>query len=116
LPHCDRVFTPQKAKGKTYPLKVILESLMHYYRGETRARAAARVKERFGVAVPKRTLPAWLSEYRELTPYARLRDQQSSLFRPNRIIRVVRLHHQQVYEYRIHQAKLDAQACQSSRY
>jgi hypothetical protein len=25
---CDRVFTPQRAKGKRYPLKVILESLI----------------------------------------------------------------------------------------
>ena len=28
---CERVFTPQLAKGKTYPLTVILESLMLYY-------------------------------------------------------------------------------------
>lgn len=37
---CDRVFTPLRAKGKTYPLKIVLESLMFYYRGETRARTA----------------------------------------------------------------------------
>jgi hypothetical protein len=80
---------------------------MHYYRGETRERAAERIKERFGITVPPRTLSAWLSEYRALTPYVRFRDKQSPLFRPNRIIRAVRLH-QQVYEYRIHQAKLDA--------
>jgi transposase-like protein len=40
---CDRVFTPQRAKGKTYPLKVVLESLMLYYRGETRERAGQRI-------------------------------------------------------------------------
>ena len=34
---CDRVFTPQKAKGRTYPLKIILESLILYYQGNTRA-------------------------------------------------------------------------------
>jgi transposase-like protein len=69
---CDRVFTPQRARGKTYPLKIILESLMFYYRGETRVRTAQRVKERFGIVVPSRTLSAWLSEYRELTTYAPL--------------------------------------------
>gem|GEM_PF-6827402 len=35
------MFTPQRAKGKTYPLTVILESLMADYRGETREQTAA---------------------------------------------------------------------------
>lgn len=106
--HCERRFTPQPAKGKTYPLKVVLESLMLYYRGETRAAVIKRVRERFGVAVPVRTLSSWLSEYRELTTYARLRRQGMANFRPNRIIRSVRMHHQQVYRYCIHQGKLAA--------
>jgi hypothetical protein len=103
---CDRVFTPQTAKGKTYPLKVILESLCLYYRGETRARVSKRIKERFGVTVPPRTLSTWLSEYRDITTYARLRDQCVTTFRPHQLIRSVRLHHQQVYQYRVHQGKL----------
>lgn len=61
---CDRVFTPQRAKGKRYPLKVILESLIYYYRGETRERTAEYIKGRFGIAIPSRTLSAWLAEYR----------------------------------------------------
>jgi hypothetical protein len=104
---CDRVFTPQRAKGKTYPLKVVTESLMYYYRGETRERTSQRIQERFGVTVPTRTLSTWLSQYRDLTPYVRLRDKYTSTYRANRIIRATRLHHQQVYEYRIHLAKLD---------
>lgn len=107
---CDRVFTPQRAKGKTYPLKVVIETLMLYYRGDTRARTAKRIQERFGIAVPLRTLSRWLAEYRELTTYARLQEQRAmhSLDgrRPRVLIRSVRLHHQQVYEYRIHQGKL----------
>jgi hypothetical protein len=35
---CHRVFTPQIVTGKTFPLAVILEALMRYYRGDTRAR------------------------------------------------------------------------------
>jgi len=104
---CDRVFTPQRAKGKTYPLKVILESLMLYYRGETREQVARKIRDRFGITVPSRTLSTWLSQHRELTPYTRLRDKYTTTYRPNRIIRAVRLQHQQVYEYRIHQGKLD---------
>ena len=105
---CDRVFTPQRAKGKTYPLKLILESLILYYRGEPRARVVKRIKERFGVAVPMRTLSSWIAENRDLTTYARMRAQGMAAFRPTRIIRSVRLHHQQVYRYAIHRGKLKA--------
>ncbi len=93
-------------KGKTYPLKVVLESLMLYYRGETRERAGQRIKERFGIAVPPRTFSTWLAQYREITTYARLRAQRPVVPRPRALIHSVRLHHQQVYEYRIHQGKL----------
>jgi hypothetical protein len=105
---CNRTFTPQRAKGRTYPLKVILEALMLYYRGETREHTSKRIKERFGIAVPARTLSTWLAEYRELTTYARLRAKCAANFRPNRVIRSVRLHHQQVYLYGIHHGKLAA--------
>ena len=65
----DRVFTPQIVQGKRTPLKVILESLCLYYRGETRRRVAQRIKERFGLRLSPRTLSQWLAEYRELTTY-----------------------------------------------
>jgi len=107
-PSCDRVFTPQRAKGKTYPLKIILESLMLYYRGETRAATVKKIRARFGVSLSPRTLSSWLAEYRDLTTYAKLRNDCLKEFRPYRIIRSTRLHHQQVYQYRVHQGKLSA--------
>ena len=103
---CDRVFTPQVVQGKRTPLKVILESLCLYYRGETRQRVAQRIKERFGLSVSPRTLSQWLAEYRELTTYARLRSQALTHFTPHTLIRSTRLHHKQVYTYRLHQGKL----------
>jgi transposase-like protein len=51
---CDKVFTPQLAKGKTFPLAVILDALMRYYQGETRRRIATHLKERYGVAASAR--------------------------------------------------------------
>lgn len=103
---CKRVFTPQIAKGKTFPLAVILDALMRYYQGETRTRVAAYIKERFGLSISPRTLSQWLAEYRPLTTYARLRTELLHRFRPHQLIRSTRLHHQQVYHYRIHQGKL----------
>jgi hypothetical protein len=102
---CDRVFTPQKAKGRTYPLKIILESLILYHQGGTRAAVIKQIKDRFGIAIPERTLSNWLTEYRELTTYARLRPARATEYSPRRIVRSARLHHQQVYEYRYHRGK-----------
>jgi transposase-like protein len=103
---CNRVFTPQIVKGKTFPPAVILEALMRYYRGDTRERVAVHIKERFGMRISPRTLSQWLAEYRELTTYARLRPALLPQFRPHQLIRSTRLHHQQVYHYRMHQGKL----------
>jgi len=105
---CGRTFTAQRAKGRTYPLKIVVESLMLYYRGETRARTAKAIKERFGINVPPRTLSSWLADYRELTTYARLRDGLRGAYRPARLVRSTRLHHKQVYKYCVHSGKLDA--------
>ena len=94
---CDRVFTPQITKGKTFPLKVILESLCLYYREETRQRVAARITERFGMRLSLPTLSQWLTESRELTTSTRLRSHALTLFTPHALIRSARLHHKQVY-------------------
>ncbi len=82
--HCDTVFTPQIAKGKTYPLKVILEALTLYYHGHTIPQATKRIKERFGITISTRTLAAWLAEYRNLTAYAPLRQGLARTF-PQRL-------------------------------
>jgi transposase-like protein len=99
---CDRSFTPQIAKGKTFPLAVILDALMRYYRGETRRHVTIHIKERFRLSVSPRTLSQWLAEYRPLTTYARLHPQLLPHLRPHQLICSTRLHHQQVYYYRIH--------------
>ncbi len=103
---CNTVFTPQLAKGKTYPLKVILESLMHYYRGYTASKTLGRLKDRFGLTIAPRTFATWLKEYKPLTTYARLRKEGREQYTPHKLIRSTRLHHQQVYHYRIHNGKL----------
>jgi transposase-like protein len=104
---CDHVFSPQRTKGKTYPLPAILEGLTLYYRGHSIPTTAKRLKERFGLAIAARTLSVWLAEHKPLTTYARLREAGKRRYTPHQLIRSVRLHHQQVYMFRIHRAKLD---------
>ncbi|MDP3795430.1 MAG: PD-(D/E)XK nuclease family protein, partial [bacterium] len=96
----------RRTKGKTYPLKLILEGLSLYNLGWHIPAAARRLKDRFGIMVPTRTLDDWIHEQRDLLTYARLRDRGRALFSPHQVIRATRLYHRQVYMYRIHRAKL----------
>lgn len=105
---CGRTFPAQRATGKTYPLKLILQAIMLFYQGETRERTVELIRQQFGIAVPVRTLASWLAEYRELTTYAPMRKQVLAAFPPDRLVRTTRLHHRQVRHHRVHLGKLAA--------
>jgi plasmid stabilization system protein ParE len=88
-------------------LQVILEALCRFYQGYTLEHTAKYITRRFGVSVHSRTISRWLSEYRDLTSYDRLREEGRHHLTPHQLIRSIRLHHKQVYTYRIHHGKLD---------
>lgn len=111
---CERTFTAQGASGKTYPIRLILQALVLFYQGETRERTVQRIRQRFGIAVPVRTLASWLAEYRELTTYAPMRKAGMAALPPDRLVGSARLHHRQVHEFRVHHGKLGALLHESS--
>src|SRR3546814_7069697 len=49
-----------------------------------------------------------MAEDRDITAFARMRDEARAGFLPHRIVRSVRLHHRQVYRYCVHQGKVRA--------
>jgi hypothetical protein len=105
---CAVSFSPRSAgKGSTYPLKVILETLCRFYQGNTINGTVDYIRSRFGLTIHPRTISRWLTEYRDLTTFARLRDKTRRTHSTRQLIRSVRLHHKQVYTYRIHHGKLD---------
>lgn len=104
---CHRVFTPQHIRGKTYPLRTILEGVSLFNQGFERAEVCRRVKQSHGAALATSTLSCWLAEHRELCSYSRLRTAGRRLFTANQIIRKIKLYHRQVYEFSIHRAKLE---------
>ena len=103
---CDTVFAPRSLKGKTYPIPVILDGLSYYHTGHSLGASSTRLQERYGITVTPTTLSRWLSEYKALCTYARLRESGVGLYPPHQVIQSARLHHRQVYHYRIHKAKL----------
>src|SRR5579863_5111796 len=98
---CKRVFTPRPAatRGKTYPLRVVLDAIMLYNLGYPLDATADKIRTRHGYRVGRSTIAAWLAEHRSLTTYDRLRAEGRRLFPPTQAIRSVKLYHRQIYKY-----------------
>jgi len=61
------------SKHKSYPLKVILDTLSTFNSGHSLSETQAIIRRRFHLYIPERTMNAWLADHRELASFARLR-------------------------------------------
>ena len=105
---CDRRFTPLTTKHRTYPVRVILETLSRYNRLLPLSRVLARIKAKFGITVPTSTARRWITDFAPYLPFLRLRDAARRHGRPaHRAIVEHRLHHGQVYDFKYHCTKTD---------
>jgi transposase-like protein len=105
---CKRVFTPAPPalRGKTFPLRAVLEAITLYDIGYTMEETAAKIKTQYGTKVSRSTIATWLAEYRPLTTYRRIRAVGRRHYPPGLTIRSIKLYHRQVYKYEFHRPKL----------
>jgi transposase-like protein len=103
---CGHRFTNDAGKYKTYPLKTILDAVSTFNLGYSLTETQRVLRKRAQTDIPERTIRSWVSEYRPLTTYARLRGESKSVYTPTTIIRSHTFDHQQVYRFGVHQAKL----------
>jgi ribosomal protein L37AE/L43A len=103
---CLHRFTGAPGKNKTYPLRLILETVSTFNLGYSLTETQRRLHTRFHRNIPERTISSWLTEHRPLATYSRLRTYGKKLFAPDTIIRTINFDHQQVYRHQIHRAKL----------
>lgn len=111
--HCQKKFTPLITKSKTYPVAVILKSLILYNRFLTPQQAAARIRKDYGLNVSPRTISNWISQYRDFQPFHRMRGPlqrkiKAGEARPTGIFAESRLFHNQIYDFKYHRAKAGA--------
>jgi len=104
---CLHRFTGAPAKHKTYPLAPILEAVSTFNLGSSVTETQRVLRNRFHRQIPERTISSWLTEYRPLTTYSRLRRAGRALLPPDVIVRSHTFHHQQVYRFQVHRAKLE---------
>jgi transposase-like protein len=105
---CTRRFTPGTTRHRTYPIRVIVETLSRYNRLHTLEDAIAGVRKKFGVRVPTSTARYWIHEFAEYLPFLRLRESARRHSIPMRkAIFEHRLLHGQVYDFKYHRTKTD---------
>lgn len=104
---CNRKFTPLIHKHRTYPLKVIIDSLTLYNRFYSLEETAKLIFGTYGVNVGIQTISTWLKEFRGYLPIARLRDEIIASYDIRRVFIESRLFHGQIYDFKCHYAKLD---------
>jgi len=105
--YCDKRFTSLITKHKTYPLKVIIDSITLYNRLYSLEEAAKKVTETHGISVTHQTISKWLKEYSQYTPFLRMREFASKHYKKKDMIEEAKLIHQQIYNFKYHRAKLD---------
>ena len=92
-------------KGVKYPPRVIARALCLYNLGHSQEETARRLITEHRIRVARRTLSDWISGYRSMTTFHRLRTAAVRQF-GHGMLKERTLDHQQTYQYKVHLAKL----------
>ncbi len=103
---CGKYFSSLAGlKGVKYPPRVIARALCLYNLGHCQEEVARRIASEHRITVPRRTISDWLSGYRSITAFHRLRPAAVLQF-GHSMLKERTLEHRQVYQYKVHLAKL----------
>lgn len=105
--HCCRKFSPLVSKHKSFPLRIILESLTLYNRLYTLEEISTKLTRKYGIAVSRQNVRNWLTSFRDYLPFLRLRGSILAEADRRKLITETQLLHGQVYSFKLHNAKLD---------
>jgi len=104
---CGRYFLSLAGlKGVKYPPRVIARALCLYNLGHSQEEAARRIASEHRITVPRRTISNWISGYRSITTFHRLRAAAILQFGDS-MLKERTLEHQQAYQYKVHFPKLE---------
>ena len=104
---CDKKFTPQIHKNKTFPLKIILDSITLHNRLNTLEQAAIKVSDIYGIKVSPQNISNWIFDFKQYLPFMRMRDFISKKYSPKEAVVETRMFHGQIYDFKYHRAKTE---------
>jgi len=110
--HCSKKFTPLVTKGKTYPVALILESLILHNKFLEIDDIVEKIQKDYGLKISPATISSWVKEYEKLTPFARMREFFAPKLKAGELnIKEMaaesKLFHQQIYDFKYHRWKTD---------
>ena len=105
--NCDKRFTSLITKHKTYPLRVIIDSLTLYNRLTPINKIPDIIKDTYGITVTYQTILNWIKDYKQYIPFIRMREFASKNYSQKELVEEAKLIHQQIYNFKYHRAKLD---------
>jgi hypothetical protein len=107
--HCKKKFTPLVTKNKTYPISIILQSLIWFNKFVEPEGIVRRIKEKYGIKITSQTINNWVKEYERLIPFKRMREylKQKNDFDLKDMVVEQKLFHQQIYDFKYHRFKTD---------
>ncbi|MBN2422620.1 IS1 family transposase [Candidatus Woesearchaeota archaeon] len=104
---CKKYFSDKKLKHKTYNAKIILTAISTYNLHYTLKQTKNIINRKFKIKIPVTTLHSWIKEYKNICTYHRLRKKAQTKFKQNNIISSEKLQHNQIYNFQLHNAKLN---------
>lgn len=104
---CYKYFSSVDIAKVKYLPHVILRALSLYDLGYPQTTVAKMLTARYRVQVPQRTVSSWLARYEKLCTFRSLRPKAVKLYSPEDMVSTQTLEHRQVYEFKLHLAKLE---------
>lgn len=110
--HCHKKFTPLITKSKTYPISIILKSLILYSQFLEPEEISERINQEHGLKINPATIFSWIKEYQRFTPFQRMRGYLKEKMKNNKIdlmdmVVEQRLFHKQIYDFKYHRWKTE---------
>ncbi len=107
---CGKFFSDKALKHKSYDAKIILNAISAYNLGYTLEQTAKEMAKRSHIKIPESTIHSWIRQYSGICTFRRIRESALRSFSPKDMVLTERLQHRQIYEFRVHRAKLLLQA------
>jgi len=105
--NCDKRFTSQITKNKTYPLRIILDTLTLYNKLYSFEEISDLIKNKYGMPLSSRIISRWIEEYKNYLSFLRMREFVIKNYKRKEITEESKLIHQQIYNFKFHRAKSD---------
>ena len=105
--NCDKRFTSQITKNKTYPLRIILDTLTFYNKLYSYEEISNLIENKYGITLSSRIISRWIEEHKTYLPFLRMREFVIKNYKRKELIEESKLIHQQIYNFKFHRAKLD---------